>query len=273
MTLEACAAGHAFLDLYDYTGELLYYDRAIGIADTYLKLQREDGSYPIKVDFVTGEPVNEVRAMLHPLLNYVLRLHNQYGLTKYDSIAEKGEKWMNEVAVEAFNMTGQFEDVSVLGLEPYENLTNCTAAPYASYLLNKENITEIDLQNAKDLIRLSEDQFTFWDIVPNEHGVKRFAAPCVVEQYKYWTPVDASAHNVSMAFLDMYEVTGDPLALAKAKALIDNMTIVQNKCSGQMPTTWDLRSPERETRRTFWTNCTWASVTALLRMAQLTDKE
>lgn len=120
---------------------------------------------------------------------------------------------------------------------------------------------------------MSEDQFTFWDIVPNEHGVKRFAAPCVVEQYKYWTPVDASAHNVSMAFLDLYEVTGDPLALAKAKALIDNMTIVQNKCSGQMPTTWDLRSPERETRRTFWTNCTWASVTALLRMAELTENQ
>ena len=273
MTLEACAAGHAFLDLYDYTGEQLYYDRAIGIADTYLKLQGEDGSYPIKVDFVTGEPVNDVKAMLHPLLNYMQRLRSQYGLTKYDVITEKGEKWMNEVAVETFNMTGQFEDVNVLGLEPYENLTNCTAAPYASYLLKKENMTDMDLQNAKDLIRMSEDQFTFWDIVPNEHGVKRFAAPCVVEQYKYWTPVDASAHNVSMAFLDLYEATGDKLAFAKAKALIDNMTVVQNKCSGQMPTTWDLRSPERELRRTFWTNCTWASVTALLRMAELTGQE
>ena len=273
MTLEACAAGHAFLDLYDYTGDQLYYDRAIGIADTYLKLQGQDGSYPIKVDFVTGEPVNDVKAMLHPLLNYMQRLRSQYGLTKYDVITEKGEKWMNEVAVETFNMTGQFEDVNVLGLELYENLTNCTAAPYASYLLKKENMTDMDLQNAKDLIRMSEDQFTFWDIVPNDHGVKRFAAPCVVEQYKYWTPVDASAHNVSMAFLDLYEATGDQLAFAKAKALIDNMTIVQNKCSGQMPTTWDLRSPERELRRTFWTNCTWASVTALLRMAELTGQE
>ena len=79
--------------------------------------------------------------MLHPLLNYIQRLRNQYGLTKYDIITEKGEKWMEEVAVETFNMTGQFEDVNVLGLEPYENLTNCTAAPYASYLLNKENVT------------------------------------------------------------------------------------------------------------------------------------
>ena len=76
-----------------------------------------------------------------------------------------------------------------------------------------------------------------------------------------------------MAFLDLYEATGDKLAFAKAKALIDNMTVVQNKCSGQMPTTWDLRSPRSEVNRTFWANCTWSSVTALLRMAELTGQE
>ena len=273
MTLEACSAGHAFLDLYDYTGEQMYYDRAIGIADTYLTLQREDGSYPIKVDFITGEPVNEVSAMLHPLLNYIQRLRNQYGLTKYDIITEKGEKWMEEVAVETFNMTGQFEDVNVLGLEPYENLTNCTAAPYASYLLNKENVTEKELQNAIDLIRLSEDQFTFWDTKPNAYGIRMIATPCVFEQYKYQKPVDHSAHNVAMAFLDLYEVTGDKLAFAKAKALVDNMTVVQNKGNGQIPTTWDFRTPYHDGNRSFWTNCTLASVTALLRMAEITENE
>ena len=273
MTLEACAAGHAFLDLYDYTGEQMYYDRAIGIADTYLKIQREDGSYPIKVDFKTGEPVNAVSAMLHPLLNYVQRLRNQYGLTKYDIITEKGEKWMEEVAVETFNMTGQFEDVNVLGLEPYENLTNCTAAPYASYLLNKETVTEKELQNAIDLIRLSEDQFTFWDTTPNQYGIRMIATPCVFEQYKYQKPVDHSAHNVAMAFLDLYEVTGDKLAFAKAKALVDNMTVVQNKGNGQIPTTWDFRTPYHDGNRSFWTNCTYAAVTALLRMDKLTENE
>lgn len=273
MTLEACSAGHAFLDLYDYTGDKMYYEHALGIADTYLKLQREDGSLPIKVDFITGEPVNEVSAMLHPLLNYVLRLHNQYGITKYDIITEKGEKWMEEVAIETFNMTGQFEDVNVLGLEPYENLTNCTAAPYASYLLNKEKITKKELQDATDLIRLSEDQFTFWDTMPDKLGLRKIATPCVFEQYKYQTPVDASAHNVAMAFLDLYEETGDKLAFAKAKALIDNMTIVQNKGNGQMPTTWDFRTPARHKNRTFWVNCTYASVTALLRMDKLTEEK
>ena len=78
MTMEAASAGHAFLDLYDLTGDKAYYDRALGIADTYVRLQREDGSLPIKVDFVTGEPVNDACAMLHPLLRYFQRLKAQH---------------------------------------------------------------------------------------------------------------------------------------------------------------------------------------------------
>ena len=109
--------------------------------------------------------------------------------------------------------------------------------------------------------------------MPNELGLRKIATPCVFEQYKYQTPVDASAHNVAMAFLDLYEETGDKLAFAKAKALIDNMTIVQNKGNGQMPTTWDFRTPARHKNRTFWVNCTYASVTALLRMDKLTEEE
>ena len=70
MTLEAASAGQAFLDLYDVTGEKQWLDRAVAIGRTYIKLQHEDGSLPIKVDFVTGEPVNSVCAMLHPLLRY-----------------------------------------------------------------------------------------------------------------------------------------------------------------------------------------------------------
>ena len=71
MTMEAASAGHAFLDLYDLTGDKAYYDRALGIADTYVRLQREDGSLPIKVDFVTGEPVNDADASYGKQLVYV----------------------------------------------------------------------------------------------------------------------------------------------------------------------------------------------------------
>ncbi|MCR5325410.1 MAG: hypothetical protein K6E37_01520 [Bacteroidales bacterium] len=271
MTLEAAAAGQAFLDLYDVTGEKEYFDRAVGIGHTYIKLQREDGSLPIKVDFVTGEPVNEVCAMLHPLLRYFLRLEG-YGMTEFSPAREKGERWMDEIAVERFDMTGQFEDVNVKGLEPYQNLTNCTAAPYASYLMHKSVITDRDRANARDLVRLSEDQFVHWayhDLLAD--GFPRKNAPCVHEQYHYEMPVDNSACNVANAWLDIYEDSGDLLCLAKAKAMIDNITIQQNAVNGKLPTTWEWRETGKDRKRTFWINCSFSSVSMLMRFAEMQD--
>lgn len=233
--MEAASAGHAFLDLYDLTGDKAYYDRALGIADTYVRLQREDGSLPIKVDFVTGEPVNDACAMLHPLLRYFQRLKADYGVETYAEAQAEGERWMRDVAIRNFDMTGQFEDVTVLGLQPYENLTNCTAAPYAAYLLSKEAPSAEDLADAVDLARFSEDQFTFWDTPLTENGIKDKATPCVYEQYKYQKPVDNSACNVADAMLSLYEATGEEIYLAKGKALIDNITVVQNAVNGRFP--------------------------------------
>lgn len=273
MMMEATAAGHAFLDLYDLTGDECYYDRAIGIADTYKRLQRKDGSFPIKVDFSTGESVNDACAMLEPLLSYLQRLKTGYGVETYAEMQAKGEKWMREVALGSFDLTGQFEDVTVLGLKPYENLTNCTAAPYAAYLLSKGVPTDEDLAYATDLVRFCEDQFTFWDTPIGANGFKDKVTPCVYEQYKYQKPVDNSACNVANAMLSLYEATGDLVCLAKGKALIDNLTVVQNPVNGQIPTTWDFRTGNYDRYRTYWINCTYSSVTSLLRLADLTDAE
>lgn len=271
MTMDACYSGNAFLDLFRVSGDSLYYDRALKIADTFMKIQNEDGSFPIKVYFETGEPVNEVKAMLHPILNYTRRLENEYGVTKYADMSARAAKWMKEVALETFDLTGQFEDVTVEGLKPYQNLTNCTASPYASYILRGHPSAE-EIEDARDLIRLSEDQFVHWNALPNKDGVRPIATPCVYEQHRYQVPVDNSSCNVANAYLDLYEATGDELAFAKAKALVDNLTVVQDITNGKIPTTFDLRSPERNKRRTYWINCTNASITILLRMAGLTGE-
>ena len=180
---------------------------------------------------------------------------------------------MRKVAVTTFNLTGQFEDVSVLGLHMYENLTNCTAAPYAQYLLDKDVVSPEDLADAIDLIRMSEDQFVYWDFLPNKDGIKPFCAPCVFEQYKYEMAVDNSSCNVANAFLSLYEETGDPLALAKGKALIDNLTIVQDQITGRIPTLLEFRGIMKEYNTFFWINCCVASIQTLLRMDKITNHE
>ncbi len=271
MTMDACYSGNAFLDLFNVTGDSLYYDRALKIADTFAKIQNGDGSFPIKVYFETGEPVNDAKAMLHPVLNFTRRLELEYGVTKYAEMSRRAAEWMKKVALETFDLTGQFEDVSVEGLKPYQNLTNCTAAPYASYIL-RGNPSVADIEDARDLIRLSEDQFVHWNALPNKDGVRPMAAPCVFEQHKYQVPVDNSTCNVANAYLDLYEATGDKLAFAKAKALVDNLTVVQDITTGQIPTTFDLRSPQSNKHRSYWINCTNASITILLRMSQYSQE-
>ena len=264
MTMEALTVANAFLDLYEVTQKQEYYNRAISITDTYVRLQAEDGSFPIKMDFETGEPVNEVKALLHPLLEWLQRLEQQYGVTKYADMFHKAELWMQEHTLKSFDMTGQFEDGTVLGLKPYENLTNCTAAPYATYLLGKDATTLQELGDAIDLIRFSEDQFVYWDSSYKRYGVKINHTPCVMEQYKYMMPIDHSACNVANAWLSLYQETGDKLAYLKAKALIDNITILQNANTGMIPTFW---------RNLFygedWINCTLLSIQTLLRMSDI----
>ena len=273
MTMEGCRAVDVFLTLYDETGDERYMAQALGIMGTLRSLQRTDGSIPIKVDFNTGEPVNDVGAMLGPLVSVVQRLEKDYGIGEYDGMASAAEDWMRRVAVSTFNLTGQFEDVSVLGLRMYENLTNCTAAPYAQYLLDKDEVSPEDLRDAVDLIRLSEDQFVHWDFLPDGDGIKPFCSPCVFEQYKYEMAVDNSSCNVANAFLSLYERTGDPLALAKGKALVDNLTIVQDQISGRIPTLLEFRGKTKEYNTFFWINCCVASIRTLLRMEKMTRDE
>ncbi len=269
MAMEALTAANAFLDLYDATGKQTYYDRAMNITDTYARMQAEDGSFPIKMDFITGEPVNKVRAMLHPMLEHLQRLEQQYGITKYLEMHRKAQEWMKNKALKTFDMTGQFEDGTVVGLEPYENLTNCTAAPYATYLLNKEKCSDEELKDAIDLIRFSEDQFTYWESPFNKrYGVKINHTPCVVEQYKYPVPIDHSTCNVANAFLSLYQKTGDELAFTKAKALIDNITITQNINTGNIPTFW-----RSFLNGTDWINCTYLSIQTLLRMDKIMNNK
>lgn len=267
MAMEALTAAEGFLDLYDLTGKQEYYDRAINITETYARMQAEDGSFPIKMDFETGEPVNKVKAMLHPMLEHLARLEQQYGITKYTAMREKAETWMKNGALKSFDMTGQFEDGTVLGLEPYENLTNCTAAPYASYLLNKTNTTADEVQDAVDLIRFSEDQFVYWKSPVKSYGIELYLTPCVAEQYKYMVPIDHSACNLANAWLSLYENTGDQLSFVKAKAIVDNITITQNSTTGMIPTFWRVFL-----RGTDWINCSYLSIKTLLRMDEMINK-
>ncbi len=272
MTMDPVYATNAFLDLYNTTHNQKYFDFAVNITRTYKKIQNADGSFPIKAYIATGKPTNERKAMLHPICQAAMRLMKEYHITEFENMRKKAEQWMHNVAIKDFDLTGQFEDVTVNDIKPYENLTNYTAANYANYLCSKDNPTQEELLDARDLLKLCEDQFTYWDFLYNELGIRRFSTPCVIEQYRFRTPVDNSANNVAGGLLAFYRITGDKLAFVKAKALIDNITIQQIQKNGCILTTLDV-TLKRINELSIWLNCSLTSTQRLLEMAELTEQQ
>jgi hypothetical protein len=266
MVMEATKTGHGYLDLFRASGDSLYLDRALKIADTYSKIQAEDGSFPVKVDFVTGVPMNDAKVTLESLLLFIRRIENEFGITKYSQMRDKALKWMAEVPMAAFDLEGSFEDTYGVGSQPYQNLTNCTATRFASYLLTSENPSKEDIEDATDLIRLSEDQFVAWDVLPDPAtGVRPIPVPSTFEQYFCYEPVDDSSSNMANAYLDLYAITGNKLLLEKAKALMDHLTILQNQVTGMI---LSIDEPVEY----FWLGCNYFSFTTLMRLADLTGE-
>ena len=273
MVLEASVPGEAYLDLYDATGDEIWKDRAYQVALTFGKIQGEDGSWPTRIDRFNGSQIGQTKAFPGHILRFLRRCVGDYRMTHLQGVIDKAEAYISDVAMKSFDLTGQFEDSLYDVLQPYSNLTNFTASPYADYLLTKASPTQEDVRNAKDLIRLSEDQFVHWDFPADSSGFKDRVTPCVNEQYYYEVPVDASTADVCDGYLALYEYNGDKLALAKAKALLNALTRAQNPVTGQIPTSLQYNGGYTPKAEDFWLNCSWWSAKALLRLEKAVSED
>ena len=59
--------------------------------------------------------------------------------------------------------------------------------------------------------------------------------PCGLEQYKCYVPIDTAAAKIARFFLLMHKLENKPLDLAKARALGDSLTRLQED-NGRIPT-------------------------------------
>lgn len=270
MSMEACKASLAFLDLFDATGDPCFMNHVRGILETYRRLQAEDGSFPMKLNYTTGEAYNQVCARPIPLLNLIRRMDKQYDMRDWEEMRVKCENWMDEFAIAPFDMTGQFEDVSVEGVELFSNMTHWTCVPYAIYMMESGSITPEQLETCKDIIDFGEDQFAYWDSFPNDDGIHVRETPSVGEQYYYRVPIDDSAGSMAIAWMDWYLVTGDRLALAKAKAMVDSITRVQSPVTGMLPTAWESSwGCYDNDHDLIWISCNLGTILAVLKYDQL----
>jgi len=233
-------AANAYLDLADATGERKYREAAVRIVGTYAKLQGPDGSWPLKVRECNGEPVRANRIVPG---RYILEMLDRVAALDptVADVRDRAFAYVLNGPVRTWNWDGQFEDMDPL--PPYKNLQKGVAIDTAVRLFAKGEI-----RTALELVDWCEDQFTVWSDPIHNMDWRNWKTPTALEQYDYYTPIDASMADMIRGFHAAYKATGQALYLAKAKALADNITRHQ-RADGTIPTYFDSR------KGSDWVNC------------------
>lgn len=281
MMLYPAEVGNAMLILAKGTGKKKYLDYAKKIGDTYLHLQQPDGNWFLIHAIKTGKPTVTNFASPTAIFGFLTALSEATGCDKYVN-ATKGSAAYFDAMVSSFNWEGQFEDVTAQS-KPYLNLSKHIATDIMFYLIHQDPQDKKIRACAREVARFSEDQFIVWEqpgwvwtsntwcdrLEQNDSwGWYAWHTPSVLEQYRCYTPVDASSAKMIRYFLKMYDLEKNPMDLAKARALGDSLTRIQRD-DGRIPTWCNLQTPESGD----WINCMFSSANALKLLSQYDSVE
>lgn len=228
MLIYPASAGIGYLELAEATGERKYREAAVAIARTYLKLQGADGTWPLKMSEKDGTPVVPNRLIPgRAELDFLEAVAKVTGDPSFQAAADRAFRYVLDGPCKTWNWQAQFEDMAPK--PPYENLQHGIAGETAVRLF-RQGKTDL----AREITDWCEDQFVVWsESTPGERG--KFLTPTALEQYNYYTPIDASMAGMIRTFSAAWQATGDELYYLKAKALADNLTRQQRR-DGAIPT-------------------------------------
>jgi hypothetical protein len=257
MIIAAAESGHAYLDLYDHTGDENYLEAAKRIARTYLKTQLENGTWILYVNHETGKPTAGKMAIPTSTIIYLERLKDSYGMEGLEDSIQRAFDWIMQNPVKTFEWLAQYEDINLENTRPYQRMSREQPCDFAIYLFKKYPGDPKYMELAEDLIRFAEDQFITWErmeevvvaagtfrppypprVAKRSPGwfSKNWMMPVVHEQYGFWMP---SARNTGLmieTYWHAYGATKKDVYLAKAISIANNFTRVQQKHDGDYPT-------------------------------------
>lgn len=286
MLVYPASGGAAFLRLFAATQDRKYLDAATLIGRTYLRLQGEDGTWYLKMNAKDGSPVSPNRLLPTSVLPF---LESLCGVTKdeaFRAAADRAFASIDRGPLVDWDWAGQFEDIAPT-TKRYQNLTKHMACETALYLLKRFPGDKARLAQAREILRFSEDQFVMWKAPCRSDGAGAWTpiypffawrTPTVLEQYRCYSPIDASASKLIKTYLALYRAEGRPLDLAKAKALGDSMVNNQDE-DGRIRTYWipepgdddPLAGAIRLPQGGDWFNCMASDVEALSELVSATE--
>ncbi|MEI6914045.1 MAG: family 43 glycosylhydrolase, partial [Armatimonadota bacterium] len=257
MTIYPAEAAEAYLDLYDVTRDEKYLSAAKKIANTYVKTQGPEGTWPLTVARDTGEPRCKTLCIPTAVVHFMERLKLHYEVKGLEGAISKAVKYTRDEPMRSFDWHGQFEDMHRDG-PPYRNMARQEVCQMAAYLFDHAKENPAGVAQAEELLAYAEDQFVVWRVAPEyldgrlkpgSPGVKNdqtnWITPSVLEQYGFYVPICRSMGMLLTAYQTAHRVTGKRIYLEKGKALADALTVGQkaflDKVDGQFPTLFSTK--------------------------------
>ena len=287
MMIYPASVGSAMIKLHKATGNTKYIDYTIKIGDQYLKLQLENGSWHLILNIADGKPRKDNHCIPTPIMDFLEQLSDATGNSRYRAAAQKGMSHLQRT-LESFNWEGQFEDIEAQVIS-YHNLTLHSAVSMFLYLCRSSCVSPERLRQAREVLRFAEDQFIVWEQAgwagssstnkwrtKEELQIKKwnwfraYHVPCGLEQYRCYVPVDSASAKIARFFLLMYKLEKNPVDLAKARALCDSLTRLQEK-NGRIPT-WAQNERNTANTNLDWFNCMFYSADTLKMLSELQEK-
>jgi hypothetical protein len=250
--------GIYFLDLYAATRDVRWRDAALMVAKAYARLQLANGTWAEVSDnglTSCGDPstlkadnpllqayfdAGVVRGIHgpHPLeydcsevLWFLGRLRQDLNTTDYRETEERAYRWVMDQSVATFYWRDQGQHSPCM--VPPMLYTGRAASYFALYLLDYAPAERRDLKLVAELMRYCEDRHLDWSR-PDPNQVRSvFPNLTLANARESGSPLWL-ASRFALVWLRLGQTTGDPLALAKARALMDTITHAQHPVTGNI---------------------------------------
>ena len=249
--LRASWFAMAFVDLYAATKHGPYLDYARHIADTTVRFQNADGSFPYRVNPKTGAVTEQYNCSVMEFVELVEKLDPYGASARRAMAAQRAVDWVRAYVCTTHNWKAAYEDVGET--QPYANLSQMSAQPLIRYLCRHRDEHPEYLPEAVRLNRWVEDQFVTFG-PGNESSPVRVKGPLVFEQFMCYWPMEGHTGNWILSLIELHKATGKRIYLDKAKAAA-NAICAEQYDNGEL-STWgrDYQTGDSRAKADNWYN-------------------
>ena len=259
---RAARVGEAMVALYRHFNDKKYLDYARHIANVFVELQGENGSWPYRVNPRDGKTVEEYTSNAVSPARLLGILEEIEPKAEYKASREKAIAWVMANPVSNGRWQGMYEDIGAK--IPYQNLEHWDTNEMIRYLVHYGQTDADSARIAEKLNRYIEDQFVMWQ--PTDTCVTNHCpTPTVMEQYACYVPMEVHTGMWIMSLLALHRATGHKDYLTKAINAGNSIVKAQQKTGAY--STWgsDVRFG-RPLLTIDWPGCNAVAVSALLQL-------